>query len=144
MAPLEVETGQRYEALWDEIRAAGYVRIRVDGLTCSLDSPPEDGLVEIVHTTISGGWVLRHGLKSGEGPPLLTLLTDVEIFGTSKRRVTRARRHASKVPTITPDELTPGQYVVHIDHGIARFVGTTAGAPSTSETDAPVAPAAAG
>ena len=41
MAPLEIRVGERYETLWEEIRAAGYVRIRVDGQTYSLDQPPE-------------------------------------------------------------------------------------------------------
>jgi len=41
MAPVEIEVGQRYETLWDEVRAAGYVRIRVDGTTYSIDQPPE-------------------------------------------------------------------------------------------------------
>ena len=33
--------GQRYETLWEQSRAAGYVRIRVDGQTYSVDQPPE-------------------------------------------------------------------------------------------------------
>ena len=41
MAPLEIRVGERYETLWDETRAAGYVRIRVDGKTYSVDQPPE-------------------------------------------------------------------------------------------------------
>jgi excinuclease ABC subunit A len=41
MAPLEVEVGQRYEALWEEMRKAGYVRVRIDSQTYSLDQPPE-------------------------------------------------------------------------------------------------------
>ena len=45
MAPLEVDVGEKYETLWDEIRAAGYVRMRVDGQTYSrrraaADRPP--------------------------------------------------------------------------------------------------------
>ena len=39
-APVHAEVGQRYESIWDEVRQAGYVRIRVDGKTFSLDSPP--------------------------------------------------------------------------------------------------------
>ncbi len=31
MAPLEIAVGERYETLWEEIRSAGYVRVRVDG-----------------------------------------------------------------------------------------------------------------
>ena len=40
MAPLEVQVGQSYEALWEEIRTAGYVRMRIDRQTCSVDEPP--------------------------------------------------------------------------------------------------------
>ena len=42
MAPLEIHVGEQYETLWDEIRAAGYVRMRVDGQTYSVDQPPAD------------------------------------------------------------------------------------------------------
>ena len=41
MAPLELRVGERYETLWDEIRASGYVRVRVDGQTHSIDNPPQ-------------------------------------------------------------------------------------------------------
>ncbi len=41
MAPIDIEVGQTYEMLWDEIRAAGYMRMRVDGKTCSVDEPPK-------------------------------------------------------------------------------------------------------
>ena len=40
-APLEIRVGERYETLWEETRASGYVRIRVDGQTYSIDEPPE-------------------------------------------------------------------------------------------------------
>ncbi len=39
-APLEIRVGERYETLWDECRASGYVRVRVDGQTYSIDRPP--------------------------------------------------------------------------------------------------------
>jgi excinuclease ABC subunit A len=41
LAPLEIHVGERYETLWAETRASGYVRIRVDGQTYSIDEPPE-------------------------------------------------------------------------------------------------------
>ncbi len=41
MAPTTVEVGQQYEALWDELRAHGYLRIRVDGVTHTLDEAPQ-------------------------------------------------------------------------------------------------------
>ena len=40
MAPLEVHVGERYESLWEEMRATGYVRVRIDGKTYPLDNPP--------------------------------------------------------------------------------------------------------
>ena len=53
MAPLEIDVGEKYEALWEEIRAGGYVRMRVDGTTHSVDQPPQidrrrKHLVEVV------------------------------------------------------------------------------------------------
>jgi len=41
MAPLQIQVGERYEALWEEMRSSGYVRIRVDGQTYSIDEPPQ-------------------------------------------------------------------------------------------------------
>ena len=92
--------------------------------TRSLDAPAADGVIDIVHTTLTGGWALRADSNS-TGEPLLTLLSDVEVFGASKRRLSRPRRHAARFQSTSVEELTPGQYVVHIDHGIGRFVGTT-------------------
>ncbi len=40
MAPLDVHVGERYESLWEEMRATGYVRVRIDGMTYPLDNPP--------------------------------------------------------------------------------------------------------
>jgi excinuclease ABC subunit A len=40
LAPLEVHVGEKYESLWEELRATGYVRVRIDGITYPLDTPP--------------------------------------------------------------------------------------------------------
>ena len=40
LAPLEIEVGEAYDKLWDEMRTVGYNRVRIDGQTHSLDSPP--------------------------------------------------------------------------------------------------------
>ena len=86
----------------------------------TLDAAPERG-VTVVHTTVAGGWTLA----TEEGSePLVTLLSDAEVFGARKQRVTRARRHAQRFQATTVEELTPGAYVVHVDHGIGRFAGT--------------------
>ncbi len=41
MAPLEIQVGENYESLWEELRAGGYARIRVDGQTFPIDAPPK-------------------------------------------------------------------------------------------------------
>ena len=41
MAPLAVDVGQQYETIWDDLRKGGYVRVRIDGRTFPLESPPE-------------------------------------------------------------------------------------------------------
>ncbi|HXH20424.1 MAG TPA: transcription-repair coupling factor, partial [Dehalococcoidia bacterium] len=53
-------------------------------------------------------------------PPLL-LLTDAEVFGFVKQR--RAMRQPGPDRSNLIADLTPGDYVVHIEHGIARFAG---------------------
>ncbi len=40
MAPLVVVVGEKYETLWEDLKQAGYVRIRIDGRTHSLEEPP--------------------------------------------------------------------------------------------------------
>ncbi|MEX2560076.1 MAG: excinuclease ABC subunit UvrA, partial [Pirellulales bacterium] len=40
MAPLEIDVGEQYESLWEDIRKAGYARMRIDRKTCSVDQPP--------------------------------------------------------------------------------------------------------
>ena len=90
--------------------------------TRSLDAAPNGDAVHIVHGTLAGGWTLH--VRSDDDAPLLTLLSDNEVFGTAKRRVTRPRRHTTRFRATSVEELNPGQYVVHVDHGIGRFVGT--------------------
>ena len=60
-----------------------------------------------------------------EGSFSLTLLTDAELFGTVKERRYRRTSRSQPGPGVVLADLVPGSYVVHIDHGIARFAGTT-------------------
>lgn len=55
----------------------------------------------------------------------VTLLTDAELFGTVKERRYRRTSRAEHGPEVVLADLVPGSYVVHIDHGVARFAGTT-------------------
>ena len=78
-------------------------------------SPPAPGSVTLVATPITEG--MRLELDAG---PLL-VFTDTEVFGHAKRRRT-LRKHAARREAFLT-ELVPGAYVVHVDHGIARFAG---------------------
>ncbi|MEX0749173.1 MAG: CarD family transcriptional regulator, partial [Dehalococcoidia bacterium] len=70
-------------------------------------------------TMINGS--LPHGWTVGEERRGLTLLTDAEVFGFSKQRRAPPRKGASRAAFLA--DLAPGEYVVHIEHGIARFAG---------------------
>jgi len=74
---------------------------------------PPSGLA-LVHGALRGGWRLE------EGEVRLTLITDAEVFGFAKER--RPRPFYLTQQAFLSD-LTPGDYVVHIDHGVARFAG---------------------
>ncbi len=65
------------------------------------------------------GW-LNAGWKLGDR---LTLLTDREIFGFVKQQRFLRKRpvHYHRLMS----ELTPGDYAVHVEHGIGRFAGLT-------------------
>ena len=82
----------------------------------SLDFPPGPGGLSMLTGSLREGWTLP---LAGGG---LVLLSDSEIFGTAKERRPRLRTPVKRGAFLS--ELIPGGYVVHIDHGIARFAGT--------------------
>ncbi|MFQ5860865.1 MAG: transcription-repair coupling factor, partial [Dehalococcoidia bacterium] len=81
-----------------------------------LDTPPSGPGLLFLHRSLREGWTLP--LEDG----WLTLLTDTELFGTT--RVERPRPRTPVPRGVFLSELIPGSYVVHVDHGIARFAGT--------------------
>ena len=82
----------------------------------NLDSPPEPGSLSLLAGAMVEGWTLP--LEGGG----LTLLTDTELFGTAKERRPRPKTPVKREAFLS--ELVPGRYLVHIDHGVARFDGT--------------------
>src|SRR5207302_11263489 len=40
LAPIERRGQEKYEALWEEIRRTGFVRLRVDGKSYNVEEPP--------------------------------------------------------------------------------------------------------
>ncbi len=73
------------------------------------EAPP--GGVVLVERSLNGGF-------SG-GPDGLAFVTDRELFGTVRIRRPKALRRV--VPRDILERLVPGDLVVHIDHGVARY-----------------------
>jgi transcription-repair coupling factor (superfamily II helicase) len=88
---------------------------RPAGAGAELREAPPAGGIGLVHGSLSSGFV--------HGPSDLVVLSDRELFGA-----TRVRRLAAGKRVVTRDliaRLSPGDHVVHIDHGIARYAGMT-------------------
>jgi len=76
-----------------------------------IEEAPPRGAVTLVERSLNGGFA--------GGPDGLTLVTDRELFGSVRVRRPKAMRRV--VPRDILERLTPGDVVVHIDHGIARY-----------------------
>ncbi len=76
----------------------------------ALREPPAPGTLALVKGSLEGGFIYGD----------LALYSDKELFG-----FTREWREPKKRPVRRPLplDLRPGDYVVHVDHGIARFAG---------------------
>ena len=100
------------------------------GLEHEMTGVPAPGMVCIVSGSLPGGWSVEfpsngNGRSSRSAISRLDLLTDAELFGTSKERRLRRRRRTERGPDVSLADLEPGAFIVHIDHGVARFAGTT-------------------
>ncbi|CAN5684820.1 transcription-repair coupling factor [soil metagenome] len=80
-----------------------------------LSEPPPAGGVALVERSLNGGFA--------GGPEGLVLVTDRELFGAVRVRRPRALRRST--PSDLLERLAPGDLVVHIDHGVARYAGLT-------------------
>ena len=82
--------------------------------------------VVIAEGYATSGFTLE--LSGGEK---VRILTDSEIFGIRRQRRRTHRRAVRRGPQL--EQLQPGVYVVHVDHGIAKFVGTESKEPDGRE-----------
>ncbi len=80
--------------------------------------PPPAGPVIFHKGTLSEGWTLLT-----PGRPALHLYTDGEVFGWRRPQPRRRPRPVAAAPEAPYTDLQPGDWVVHVDHGIGRFVG---------------------
>ena len=72
---------------------------------------PPPGAVTLVERSLNGGFA--------GGPDGLVFVTDRELFGSVRVRRPKAMRRV--VPRDILERLAPGDLVVHIDHGVARY-----------------------
>jgi transcription-repair coupling factor (superfamily II helicase) len=103
------------------LEEAGQAVAVVDRIDESL--PP--GAIALVGRSLNGGF--------GGGPDGLTFVTDRELFGTVRVRRPKALRRV--VPRDILERLTPGDLVVHIDHGVARYEQMLRRGASSEERD---------
>ena len=86
-----------------------------NSLYCSpvteMKSLPLPGTVTLVQGALNEGWTLNNTV----------LLTDKEIFGFVKERRVLKRRPVKRNQLMV--EIKPGDYVVHVEHGIGYFSG---------------------
>ena len=104
-----VVTSDQSARLAELLEDAGVSAAPVAGLAAA---PPPGG-VALVERSLNGGFE--------GGPEGLVVLTDRELFGTVRVRRPRALRRV--VPRDLLERLQPGDAVVHIDHGVARYAG---------------------
>ncbi len=91
-----------------------------DGLPVKdLREPTESGLT-FIQGSLDEGWVMR-GIDLGWPFASLHLLTDAEIFGWRRPEARRVVRRRKVAPEAYFADLTPGDYVVHVEHGIGVF-----------------------
>jgi transcription-repair coupling factor (superfamily II helicase) len=77
---------------------------------------PPAGSITLVRGSLAGGWRI-----DGEAGDIL--FSDAEVFGFIKKRREVSERAIAADTLLS--EVSPGDFVVHVDHGIGRFAGLT-------------------
>jgi transcription-repair coupling factor (superfamily II helicase) len=76
-------------------------------------------------------WALEHGFEAPWQGGTLTVISEQDVLGDRLIRAPKRKKRAANFLTET-QSLTPGDLVVHVDHGIGRYLGmeviTAAGA----------------
>jgi len=95
--------------LADLFREAGLNIVPVEEVLAT----PSQALT-LVQGTMEEGWLLRGRLW---------FLTDAELFGWGKPKARRPLRPRAISPEVFFADVSPGDFVVHIEHGIGQFEG---------------------
>jgi transcription-repair coupling factor (superfamily II helicase) len=84
----------------------------------AITSPPPEGSLTLLQGSLASGWQMRQA-DGGR----TTLLTDGEIFGWVKPEPRHPHRSKPLSPEAFFSDISPGDNVVHIEHGIGVFQG---------------------
>ncbi len=87
-------------------------------LGSSLRGTPEPGTLSVVQAS---GASFGDGFVLSTPDRKLILVGDTEVFGVAKQRRTAARKRANWNAFLS--EISPGDYVVHVEHGVGKFLG---------------------
>ncbi|MGE6370532.1 transcription-repair coupling factor [Planococcus kocurii] len=83
--------------------------------------------IAVPSTEIQGGniYLVDGELATGFEMPLqrLTVITDSELFKQQPKKKTRSQKLTNAERIKSYSEIKPGDYIVHIHHGIGRFIG---------------------
>jgi transcription-repair coupling factor (superfamily II helicase) len=101
------------DRLTEILEEANIFPLRTKGPRSEIESIPV-GAVVVNSSDLTSGWSWPEGK--------LELWTDLEIFGFRKQARRAGKRTSAEGRTFA-QSLQPGEYVVHIDHGIAKFSG---------------------
>ncbi|MDA1278474.1 MAG: transcription-repair coupling factor [Chloroflexi bacterium] len=83
----------------------------------TIKSIPEPGEIHIVTGHLLNGF----SIDAADGTQV-SIMSDAEVFGIQKERRRVRKRPMRNAPAL--EQLKPGSYVVHVEHGVARFSGT--------------------
>ena len=99
-------------------------------LITDLDTTPSNG-ISLLQGVLPEGFALNGAStpgkdRNGRQPASLRLYTDTELFGwTRQTRQRRRRAESSVAPELFFADVSPDDYVVHMEHGIGVYEGLT-------------------
>jgi len=100
---------------------------RMAEMLVGMELPVLSGEAARPSDSLPPGRVLVRRAELGEGIIIpgakLALLTDGELLGWQKQRRTVSRRQTPGQTLASINQLTPGEFVVHIHHGIGQYAG---------------------
>ena len=114
------QQAQRYRELLQEAGIDAVVEV-------GLDAAPARGQLALVQGALPDGWELRRAVGA------VSLVTDRELFGLTQQARPLTRRPTRRARFLA--DVSPGDFVVHADHGIARFGGLVRREVSGEERD---------